>query len=222
MSGERLKFRAKSEYELSQLSDDNLVAYLVAARDAGQVGTVRLAAGMLVWRRYDVLVALVRAKVDDDQDIEDIVQQILEDTMKAAFKGEHTGEFFSLMKTIQERRVADFYAKKSRTPKQVGSYDDGSSPLDRITDDDDLIAGSIAEAALDKVLDEYSGRDRIVITMKMDGHRAREIAERVAQSGVESGAGMSPANVDQIFSRFRKDFKAAYFPEDHAEPGQAA
>ena len=222
MSGERLKFRKNSEHQLSQLSDNNLVAYLVAARDDSQDGEVRMATGMLVWRRHDVLVALVRAKVDNDQDVEDIVQQILEDTMKAAFRGVYAGEFFSLMKRIQERRVADFYAKKKRTPKQIGPYDDGSSPLDGVADDDDLIAGSIAEAALETALEGYSERDQLVIRLKMDGHPARAIAERVEQSGVEGGAEMSPANVDQIFSRFRKDFKAAYFPDDSVEPGQAA
>lgn len=222
MSGERLKFRKKSEHQLSQLSDNDLVAYLVAARDAGQDGEVRLAAGMLVWRRIDVLFALVRAKVDNDQDVEDIVQQILEDTMKAAFRGVYAGEFFSLMKRIQERRVADFYAKKNRTPKQIGPYDDGGSPLDGVADDDDLIAGSIAEAALETALEGYSERDQLVIRLKMDGHPARAIAEQVEQSGVKSGNGMSQANVDQIFSRFRTDFKAVYFPEGQADPGQAA
>lgn len=210
-----MKFRAKSEHELSHLSDDDLVAYLVAARGAGQEGEVRTAAGILVWRRHQVLLALVRLKVDDDRDVEDIVQQILEDAIKAAFNGEHAGEFFSLMKTIQERRVADFYAKRNRIPKQAGSHEDGTGPLDDLADGEDLIAGSIAEAALDKVLDDYSERNRTVITMKMDGHPAREIADRL-------GDGLSAANVDQIFSRFRKEFRAAYYPENQTEPGQAA
>jgi RNA polymerase sigma factor (sigma-70 family) len=208
-----LKFRKKSEHQLSPLSDDDLVAYLVAARDVGQHGDVRLAAGMLVWRRYDVLLALVRLKVDDDRDVEDIVQQIVEDTMKAAFKGEHTGEFFSLMKTIQKRRVADFYDRKSRTPNQVGPNGDGTSPLDGLAGDDDPIAGSIAEAALNQVLDGYSERNRTVITMKIDGYPAREIAELI-------GNGMSAANVDQIFSRFRREFDAAWDPRGQNDPEQ--
>ncbi len=86
MSGERLKFRAKSEHELSELSDDDLVAYLVAARDAGRDAEVGTATGMLMFRRYRQIHSAVRIKVRDRMDAEDIVQQVMEDTLKAAFR----------------------------------------------------------------------------------------------------------------------------------------
>lgn len=218
MSGERLKFEAKSETEQAILSDDDLVAYLVAARDAGQDAEVRRGAGMLVFRRHRQVRAAVGVKVEDRMDAEDIVQQVMEDTIKAAFRGVHAGEFFAMMNTIRTRRVADYFEKKNTTPKTVQPREDGANPWEDIEDERDPIEDLEIGMTLDDALSSYSERDRVIIEKKIDGFPAKQIAEDVAASGLAGAEGLTPSNVDKVFSRFREASLPEFFPEDPSVP----
>jgi len=221
MSGERLKFRAKNEHELAKLSDDDLVAYLVAARDAGPDLQVRCAAGILVFRRYRNLLNFIRVRVRSEEDAEDLVAIVIEQTIRAGFKGHHAGEFFEMMKTIRGRRLADYYEGLKRQPDVDQGQPDGPTPLDGATDDDDFVAGVNSRMVMEGVLADYSERDRMVVEMRMDGFSAKETAAEVAASGVEGGGGMTPANVDQIFSRFKKKMAKA-LSEERGDSGPEA
>jgi len=61
----------------------------------------------------------------------------------------------------------------------------------------------------------------MVVEMRMDGFSAKETAAEVAASGVEGGGGMTPANVDQIFSRFKKKMAKA-LSEERGDSGPEA
>ncbi len=209
-----MKFRAKNEHELSKLSDDDLVAYLVAARDAGQDGAARKAAGVLVWGRVPQLRDLIRRSVDDDGDVEDLVSTVMMQTIAARFDGHHTGQFFAVMHTIRKRRVADYLEKKHSTPRALGTADDGNNPWDLIPDDEDKIADFDSLAVLDQALSDYSERDRKVIEMKIDGYRAKEICEHPGVSAIDGAEALTPANVDQIFSRFRRLHLHHFAPDE--------
>ncbi len=214
MSGERLKFRAKSEHEQAELSDDDLVAYLVAARDSGQDAQFRLAAGILVFRRYEVQLNIIRTRVTSGEDAEDLVTLVMEQTIRASFEGEHAGEFFQLMNTIRRRRLADYYeAKKRQLDIDHGRPDDPPA-IDEVADGDDFATASDFRIVMEDVLVDYSGRNRMVVERRMDGMSSKETAESVAASGVDGGEAITPANVDQIFSRFKKKMREALSDQD--------
>jgi DNA-directed RNA polymerase specialized sigma24 family protein len=199
-----LEFRAKSENELSRLSDDDLVAYASAARDVGQDDQVRKAVGIFVWRREEVLRSLAQLKLGNDQDVEDVVQQTFLDAIKASFRGESPGELFSMTRTILDRRIADLYERRKREGRRVGPDADGNDPLDGVAGPDPIEV-TITEDLLETLLEPYSERDRKVIGMKIERVPSKEIATAVIASGVEGGQAMTAANVDQIFRRFKKD-----------------
>jgi DNA-directed RNA polymerase specialized sigma24 family protein len=221
-----LKFRAKSENELSTLSDDDLVAYLSAAREAGQDDQVRLATGIFVFQRIEILKSRARVKMGDDQDVEEVVQDTIEGTLRAAFRGESPGELFNLMDTILRRRIADFYKARERTPAFAGPDADGNDPLDQHADGEDLISGLVSRVVLEEELGRCSDRDRMVVEMKVAGHSSQDVAEEVSRSGLGGAGGMTQANVDQIFSRFRKQLRGPLLGSEPSpkpppdEPGQ--
>jgi DNA-directed RNA polymerase specialized sigma24 family protein len=215
-----LKFRAKSENELSKLSDEDLVAHLVAARDADHREQVSLATGIFVFGRYDMLLGLAGLKLGNDEDIQDIVQETIADTLDAAFRGHYVGELVSLMKTILNRRIADFYLRKSREPGRVGPGPDGRSPLDDMIAPEDLNS-SVTQAVIDQVLGTRSARDRSVVVMKLGGFTSKEIADVVSSSLPEGTDPLTWVNVDKINSRFRQDLRIELYGDD-TRPGTAS
>jgi DNA-directed RNA polymerase specialized sigma24 family protein len=198
-----LKFRPKGENELSRLSDDDLVAYLSAARDAGQDDQVRLAIGIFVFSRIEILKARAKLKIADDQDVEEVVQDTIEGSLRAAFRGESPGELFNLMDTILKRRISDFYKQRERTPAFAGPDADGNDPLDQYADTEDAITGLLSSVVVNEQLELCSDRDRMIVERKMAGHPSLEIADEVSKSGVPGGEGMTDDNVDQIWRRFK-------------------
>jgi RNA polymerase sigma factor (sigma-70 family) len=204
-----LKFRSKNESELQNLDDDDLVAYMVKARDTGHDADVRLAAWILVGGRYKQILALVRQKVRDYHDAEDITQTVIEQAVKARFDGVHTGEFFSLVVTIRKRRVADYLEKKAREPALETSGEDGSDSYATLSSSDDFEAEIDLALLCQDLLDEYSERDRMVIQLRIAGDPAKEVAEAVIASGVDGCEGLTSVNCDTIYSRFRKKLALA-------------
>jgi hypothetical protein len=203
MSGERLEFIPKSELELEQLNDDELVAYLVAARDADAQEAVVTATGVLVFRRYEVQFLLIRGKVGTDHEAEEILAAVFESALRSPFKGSHTGEFFALLNIIRKRRVADFHQKKNSEGDQQQPADDDDI-FSGVAGPDDPEGEVVALVLLQELLAEESERDRMVIEMKIDGHVAKQIAERVNEEFPDLDPPMTFENVDQIFSRFKR------------------
>jgi RNA polymerase sigma factor (sigma-70 family) len=202
-----LKFRSKNESELRNLDDDELVDYMVKARDRGHDAEVRLAAWILVGGRYRQILALVRQKVRDYHDAEDITQTVIEQAVKARFDGIHTGQFFSMVVTIRKRRVADYLEKKARQPALESPEPDGSDPYSGLSTGDDFEAGVDLTLLCEDLLDECSERDRMVIQLRIQGHAAKEVAEAVSASGVDGSDGLTSLNCDTIYSRFRKKLR---------------
>jgi len=215
--GGSLKFGAKSEPELTHLSDDDLVAYMVKARDTGHDDELRTATGLLVWSRHPQQLGLVRQKVRNEQDAEDITQIVMEQALKARFDGKHAGQFFSMLNVIRKRRVADYFERQRREPDSAGPLPDGSDPLTGISDGDDFAAGVDLEMVSEAVLGEFSVRDRMVIRHRVDGHPAKKVAEMVAASGVEGSDGLTSINCDTIYSRFRKRLRAVLESEKRSQ-----
>jgi DNA-directed RNA polymerase specialized sigma24 family protein len=206
-----LTFRKKSESQLNTLSDDELVAYLVAARDSGHDDEVRLATSILVFGRWDQQLALVLTKIDSYEDAEDITGVVMMQTIEAAFDGTHTGQFFSLMNVIRKARIADYYAKKERTPDQ--GHGDDDELIEKLFADGSLEDEVTTRMLLDQILEGESERDRYIVGKRIEGHPSNEVAEMVNSRGKSGDGEMTGTNVDQIFSRFRKKARSFFFPE---------
>lgn len=201
-----MDFNRLGENELSRLDDDKLIAYAVAAREDGANGAVRAALGVIAFRRYDDVKRRVAMKVPVE-DIEDVAMQAVESAMKAAFSGEATGQFISLLHTVTERRIADFHKKGERIlttdPLPEENLDDegvfGKTPSVEGNED-----ATVMGAVIDQALSELSPAHQAVCRHYLTGASAKETAEVVNISmGEDLETEMTEANAYQITKRFR-------------------
>ncbi len=214
MSGERLSFRPKDERQLEQLSDDQLVAYIVGARDGGYDDEVRTATSILVFRRYRQQLAFIRKKVRSPEDAEDILGDVILDMLNAAFRGTFTGEFFSLFFIIRDRRIADHYKKIEGEPEAATSNPDGPDLIEELLGSEEFTDESEVRMLIEQCLSQYPDRDRAIIAMRIEGFPSREVAETVNRQRIGGETKMSPANVDQIFARFKHRLRPELFPDE--------
>lgn len=196
-----MAFRELREHELQLLSDDQLIDYVRAARDAGRYGALKLGLAILVFGYMDTVIQRVRLKVPDE-DVEDVAAIAVESAAASAFDGRSIGEFRSWLHTITDRRIADYHKRKEGKPKadplpteHLGDEEQwGDEPAEEFPDAVD------AKRALHTTYDELSDEHRQVVDLYVLGPcTAAETAERIAD--------MTEANVHQIASRFQKRFK---------------
>jgi RNA polymerase sigma factor (sigma-70 family) len=194
-------FRELPEHHLSELSDEQLIDYLRAARAAGRHDAMKAAVAVLVYGYHETLRNRARLKLPD-ADAEDVVSETMASAIVSAFGGSSVGEFKSWLHTILSRRIADYHDARSRVPKTTALPSEheredevwGQEPAVEFEGDAlharDLLCQAYAELEND--------RHRRVIDLYVFGpHTAAETAELV-------GDGMSEANVHQISSRFQK------------------
>ena len=206
-----MPFRRRKDYELGPLEDEELLAYAVAARDAGETDAMQEALAILVFRRYDNLVRRAGLKVPK-ADAEDIASKTIADAIVARFQGTSEGEFWKLVSTILARRIADFLEKRKR------SLDEAPLPEEH-ADDEDIHGGPAAvtqdpttalgaQDVIDRRLDALSDVHRRVVELSVfEDLEAKDVAERVNEEHPGLNPPMSVDNVHQITSRFRKDLR---------------
>lgn len=192
------RYRKLTPAELDRLSDEELIAYVVAARDAGDEREARGALNRLIWGYYRIL--LYRAKLKlPGRDAEDIVGDAIVSALSAIFSGASTGEFRSWVHTILDRRIADHYERLKRRPvtEPLVAEMDALPGAGRRIGVDGGQSRVEAQQAADQALAELSPQHRQVILHHINGGlTAKEVAERVA--------GMSENNVHKIAERYRK------------------
>lgn len=201
----------RSEHELSRLSDEQLLAYLVERREAGRSDCATQAFAILAFGHWDRVQAWVRIKVPA-ADVEDLTQTVMESALKSAFAGTTVGEFVSFLKVITQRRIADFFVRREReleadplpeeNPENEGVF--GATPHTGPEQDAVLIRECFGRA-----LEDRSALHQTVIRLYgppelgCEGLAAREAA--AATERVHPGSSMSEANVHQIWKRFKTD-----------------
>jgi DNA-directed RNA polymerase specialized sigma24 family protein len=194
-------FQELPEHRLSALRDDELIAYMRAARAAGRHEAMRAAIAVLVHGYHAVLLNRARLKLPD-ADVEDVVAETLLSAIASAFDGRSVGEFKSWMHTILSRRIADFHDDRSRKPKTAplpsehGGDEDiwGEEPSEPF-EGDALYARGCLGQAYDEL--EHGAHRRVIDLYLLGPHSAGETAKLV-------GDGMTEANVHQISSRFQR------------------
>lgn len=190
-------FRELREHELQPLSDDELIAYLRAARSAGRDGAMKLALSVLVYGYWDTLLARARLKLSRS-DAEDVAQEAVASAIVSAFDGKSVGEFKKWVHTILSRRIADYHEARKRRPQTQQLPSEGDDEYKGHEPAEDFEGNALhAQECVRKALEELEERHRKVIELHVFGHL----------SAVEAAAqvdGMSDANVHQIASRFQR------------------
>lgn len=187
-------FEELPDHVLNDLGDEDLIAYLRQAREAGHPDAMRAAISVLVLGYWDALVGRARLKLPD-ADAEDVAGDAVVSAIAAAFDGQSVGEFRSWLHTILNRRIADYHEGRKRRPQTDPLPDDWGDGPSVGFEGDALFAVQCLDQAYDELEDE---RHRQVIDLHFYGPlSARETAEKV-------GHDMTELNVHQIVSRFRR------------------
>lgn len=196
-------FQELPEHELRRQSDDELIAYLRAARDARRHDAVQAAVAVLVGGYWPTLVARAALKLPRS-DAEDVAGEAVTSAIASAFDGRSVGEFKSWLHTILSRRIADYHeARKRLVPTSAlasehqGDDEVWSEEPEVGFEGDALFAQQCIERAYAELEDER--HQRVVDLHVLGPHGAAACAELVA--------GMTEANVHQIASRFQRRFR---------------
>lgn len=198
------------DYELAELSEERLIAYVVSARRAGRSGAAQLGLGIFAQRRWDDLVRRALLKMPNRSDAEDVAGQTIRDVFKAAFDGMVIGEAVSFINTILARRIADFHKARKQTEALPEDLDDeeGKGRDLAIADDDTVLVDT--QDTVDRLHERLSPEHKQVVDdYVFKGYDANETAARVNTSFPDLDPPMSAQNVHQIASRFRKDLREA-------------
>lgn len=188
-------FRELPDRELDRLSDDELIAYMRAAKAAGNDAAALAGLKHLVGGRWDDAFRRANRKLPFHA-AEDVASEAIASAIKSAFDGESVGQFVRWLQTIVDRRVADHL--RSRKPEdplpEEHEGEEGSWGAAGETPDE---TGAVeVQMIVDQVLDELSDVHRRAVELFVFERRpAAEAAEET---------GLSEANVHQIGSRFRK------------------
>lgn len=201
----------RSEAELARLSNEELLDYVVAMREAGRPECAKRALAILAYG-YEGLVHYMVADRVPARDVDDVAQTVLISALRSVFLGKTMGEFVNWLKVIARRRIADYHGGVEREPDML--------PLADEHEEDEEIFGarpaSEAESgaiqtreAFGRVLEGRGDLHRLVIRLYGPNElgcldlSAAETAEEVNRA--HSGQTMSEANVHKIWSRFRED-----------------
>lgn len=205
-----MDFRARSESDLASLNDDDLIDHISQAREAADVAQMRAGIGVLTFRRIDMVRAKIQLKVDKDEDVEDLTMTVLTNALTARFEGEHMGEFVNMLHTITQRRIADFYSRKTLDTAPLAEENEGEDETfgERLSVDghEDPV---LVETLIRADLGELSETHRRVVALYLDGLPADGIAERVNQALGDHDSLMTAPNVHQITKRFRDRMRLA-------------
>ncbi|MEO7197949.1 MAG: sigma factor [Solirubrobacterales bacterium] len=206
-------FRRLSQHQLSLLPNEALIEYIVAARAAAERAAERDAVGVLAYGLEPTVRLWVRKDMPA-QDVDDVVMDVMASAIRASFDGKMIGEFGSFLKTIAQRRVADYFRREGRRPAAdpLGSEHEGEDDLwaevPATPDETPLVD---LRDAIDRVLAQRNPLHQKVIRLygsDVDGFEdlpADEVKSRIDGDESEDTIGLD--NVAQIWSRFKRDVR---------------
>ena len=191
------------------MSDEELVAYVVAAGAAGQTDAGRPATNILAFRLEPLVQARIARKIGGREDREDVFMLVFESFLHSAFDGKVIGSVKAFIATITQRRIADFYRARERHPEQQAlvSENQGDESIwgeEPSTEDGSELLGTID--AIERVLDRRSDLHRRMILLygpePMGGEQLSG-AEVVERMRTDDGTEVSVDNVQQVWRRFK-------------------
>lgn len=212
------RFRALSEIELARLGDDELVAYALEARAAGEQAAATLALRIFTFGMQRALLNFVRNRLDSHGDaaIEEVAERALESAIRsiASLRGKTAEEARALVFRIARRRIADFL-RSARGDAGPGEPIEGIGGEPAPSGAPQLVIEGEADGAdtgilIEELIASLRPDHRAVVELfVLDGYSARETVDllrgRVDGRGDDS---MTEQNVHQIASRFRRELRA--------------
>ena len=186
------------------MSDEELVAYMRAARDAGRPEEMKAPLAIFVFGYWDTLVARARLRLPPAE-AEDVAGEAVASAIASAFDGRSVGELRSWLHTILMRRIADYYEVRKRRVQttELASEHQG---------EEDVWGHEPAEPFEGDALFASESLARAYAELERDSHR-RTIDLYVfgplsaADAAAAGGGGLTAANVHHIASRFQRRFK---------------
>jgi RNA polymerase sigma factor (sigma-70 family) len=203
-----VSFHPLPDHELHRLTDDQLIAYIRDARDAGDLAAGRRALMFLVYGYERDVKRRLSLRLPPHA-IDDVAHDALVKAIAAAFDGSSQGEFRSWLHTIVDRTAVDWFRRAERRPKETPLPSEHAGN-DEVWGDEPVTSSHSGEVELriiiDEVMAELSDTHRQVIELHVfDGLIAREVCDRID--------GMTEDNVAQIASRFRAKLRTRLDPE---------
>ena len=198
-----MAFRPLSDNEIFDLSDDDLIAYVVRARGERH-GSWKVGVQLLIYRHRPRVRRKVAGKLPVHL-IDEVVDQVVIEAYSALFSGTSPGQFFSWLDTITARVVADHY----RSPTGKMRHAETDMPDDQEGSDEislDEITASDAFGRALGMLDNEMHREVIRLYI-IEDRPAKDVADEV---------GTTENNVHQIARRFREILRGLLDEEDWA------
>jgi DNA-directed RNA polymerase specialized sigma24 family protein len=206
-------FRHLSDLELRELSDDELIARVRSARDAGEFEAAKLALSVLVFGHMANVERRVKLKVPTLA-VEFVASNAMISAITSAFNGQSAGEFHSWLHTIVDRRIADYHRR--------GRVEQVPLPDEHVGDEvvwgqlpgaEDETGAVEVENLVEELLDELSLLHREVVELAVFGQlSAAGVAGELAAKF--PGEKMSADNVYKIAQRFRDRLRHRLESED--------
>lgn len=203
-------FHRRSDLELDAASDEEVVEYLVAAREAGEGDEVALALRLLVFGRMPFVEAMVARKVPDHA-VDRVAGEAMFSAMKSAFAGESIGQFVNFLRTVTARRIADYWDSTRALGREAPTLDDDDDRRAAV-DPLDPVESVVIRGVIDAVIEaEFARADhqRVVALAVFDDLATREVCDQVNDEFPDLDPPMSANNVDKVKSRFRKALRTA-------------
>ena len=207
-------FEELPEHHLSELSDEQLVDYLRAAREAGAHEAMKPAIGILVYGYWDVLVNRARMKLPP-ADVEDVASEAIYSAIASAFDGKSVGEFRSWLHTILSRRIADHLEGRKRQAHRPRSSPPSTPAPTTYGATSPPRTSRVTPCSPRSASSRPTRRSRTTTTAGSSTCTCW-VRSRRPMPPSEIGDGMSEANVHQIASRFQKRFRELFDEGDTA------
>ena len=192
-------FRHRPDHELQQLDDEALIAYLHAACSAGEAAASRRALEILVFGHLGNAERRLAIRLPREA-VQEAAHDAIVRAIASQFDGSSVGEFRAWLGTIIDRTAVDWYRRRSRRPQEtiLPSEHQGPDAVNRQEPGVESEAGAVElQIIVDESLAKLSEAHRQVVLLHIfEGVPAGEVCQRVE--------GMTPDNVAQVVSRFRK------------------
>ena len=206
------RFRVLSESRLAELEPATLLAYVHAARATGDLEAAALALQLLIWRHRRLIRALAAAKVPEyrvDEASDFCLTQCAAAIVRNPPDAQNERHFRGWLASVVHNQVVSWWRRNARH-EDVWSLDAAARGEDGPSWDVPAIESGYAVAeygdVIERQLDRLSETHRRVVELRVfDGLPSREAADRML---ADYGERVTPTNIDQIASRFRRDCRA--------------
>ena len=204
--GRHLKFEQFNEHELINLTDEELVEYIVNARDAGRTDLMATAIGIFAYRREEFIMARIALKNVPVKDRDQVFMEVVTATLAAKLRGSSVGELVNLLKSVIRFKIADYFEKNRHELKEYRPPEDGTDFYDDFIDSEEDIPGSELHMVVEQLIDAEPERKQRAIRLRIEGYPSKEAAAIISREFPDEEE-MSYMNVDQILSRFKKTLR---------------